>query len=83
MAGMAFGPLDSSANGAAPFQPVGNAPGQRRKNTMRAEGPPLSPAPMDRAFSPLVCRWTCTLGVAQGWDGAGLWLASDVPKTRS
>ncbi len=40
---MAFGPSDSSANGAPHFQPVGNAPGQRRKNLVRAEGPPYHP----------------------------------------
>ena len=43
---MAFGPSDSSANGAARFQPGANAPGKRHKNILRAEGPSYHP-----------CRW--------------------------
>ena len=73
MAGIAFGPSDLSANGAAPSQPGANAPGQRRKNTKRAVGPTYHPRRKNRAFSPLACRRTCSLGVAQGWDGTGLW----------
>ena len=64
MAGMAFGPSDLSANGAAPSQPGANAPGQRRKNTKRAVGPTYHPRRKNRAFSPLACRRTCSLGAA-------------------
>ena len=53
---MAFGPSGLSAHGAAPSQPVGNAPGQRRNNTLRAEGPPYHPR-----------RW---IGPAAGEEGS-------------
>ena len=45
----------------APSQPVGNAPGQRRKNILRAEGPPYHPR-----------RWTLVLGRCPrlGWHWA-------------
>ncbi len=69
--GMAFGPSDLSANGAAPSQPGANAPGQSRKSTMRAVGPNYHPRQKNRAFSPLVCRWTLLLGRCPrlGWPG--------------
>ena len=70
---MALGPSDFSANGAASSQPVGNAPGQRRNNILRAESPPhnprrwIGPSALQRIDGP--CSW----GHAPGWNGTGLW----------
>ncbi len=73
MARVAFGSSDLSANG-APHLSLGPTPQDNAaKNTRRAEGPTYHPRRKNRAFSPLACRWTCSLGVAQGWDGTGLW----------
>ena len=55
----------------APSQPVGNAPGQRRKNTLRAEGPSYHPRRWIGPSALWCVRCTLFLGRCPrlGWHG--------------